>query len=122
MTSTSLTTTRPQLPIATALRASLKDYSSKTLKDDAIAGLVVSLVALPLAMALSIAVGLPPQHGLYTAIVAGMVVPLLGGSMMQVSGPTAAFVVIVAPIVTQHGLHGLILTELMAGIMLLFLG
>ena len=73
-------------------------------------------------MALSIAVGLPPQHGLYTAIVAGMAVPLLGGSISQVSGPTAAFVVIVAPIVTEHGLRGLILTTLMAGVLLIAVG
>lgn len=110
-------------PVAVALRASLAEgYTLRKLKSDALAALVVSLVALPLAMALSIAVGLPPQHGLYTAIVAGMVVPLLGGSAMQVSGPTAAFVVIVAPIVAEHGLRGLLVTTFMAGILLVFLG
>src|SRR5213595_770455 len=102
------------IPIGYALKESLKNgYDFQTFKSDAIAGLIVSLVALPLAMALSIAVGLPPQHGLYTAIVAGIAVPLLGGSLYQVSGPTAAFVVIVAPIVSEHGLRGLIVTTIM---------
>jgi SulP family sulfate permease len=111
------------IPIGYALKNSLRNgYNLRTFKSDAIAGLIVSLVALPLAMALSIAVGLPPQHGLYTAIVAGITVPLLGGSITQVSGPTAAFVVIVAPIVTEHGLRGLILTTIMAGILLIALG
>lgn len=109
--------------IATALREALKKgYNFDTFKRDAIAGLIVSLVALPLAMALSIAVGLPPQHGLYTAIVAGIMVPLLGGSTFQVSGPTAAFVVIVAPIVSEHGLRGLIITTILAGGLLIALG
>lgn len=109
--------------IGTALKESLKNgYSFQTFKSDAIAGLIVSLVALPLAMALAIAVGLPPQHGLYTAIVAGIAVPLLGGSIFQVSGPTAAFVVVVAPIVAVHGLRGLILTTLMAGVLLIAAG
>lgn len=74
--------------LSIALRNSLKNYTFKTFKHDVFAALVVSLVALPLSMALSIAVGLPPQHGIYTAIVAGMVVPLLGGSVNQVTGPT----------------------------------
>lgn len=116
-------TPRLSIPIATALRNSLKDgYDFNRFKSDAIAGLIVSLVALPLAMALSIAVGLPPQHGLYTAIVAGIAVPLLGGSSFQVSGPTAAFVVIVAPIVSEHGLRGLIITTILAGALLIALG
>jgi len=111
------------VPIGYALKHSLKNgYNFQTFKSDVIAGLIVSLVALPLAMALSIAVGLPPQHGLYTAIVAGILVPLLGGSIVQVSGPTAAFVVIVAPIVTEHGLRGLIITTILAGFLLIALG
>jgi sulfate permease, SulP family len=111
------------IPIAVALRQSLKKgIDLRTIQSDVIAGLIVSLIALPLAMALSVAVGLPPQHGLYTAIVAGIAVPLLGGSIAQVSGPTAAFVVIVAPIVAQHGLRGLIITTIMAGLMLIGLG
>lgn len=105
-----------------ALRKSLTGYNLTTLQSDLVAGLIVSLLALPLAMALSIAVGLPPQYGLYTAIVAGVSVPLLGGSFHQVSGPTAAFVVVIAPIVTAHGLRGLIITTLIAGIILIFAG
>jgi SulP family sulfate permease len=86
------------------------------------AAIVVSLIALPLSMALSIATGLPPQHGLYTAIIAGTVAALLGGSRYQVSGPTAAFVVILLPIVQQYGLRGLIVAEVMAGIILILIG
>src|SRR5712692_7525067 len=79
----------------TGLRSAFADgYGPRDLRSDVLAGLVVGVVALPLSMALAIAVGVPPQHGLYTAIVAGLVVPLLGGSRFQVTGPTAAFVVI----------------------------
>ncbi len=108
--------------LATALTQGLHHYSLATFRKDAVAGLVVSLIALPLAMALSIAVGLPPQHGIYTAIVAGIAAALLGGSPVQVSGPTAAFVVIVAPIVAQHGLAGIIWCQLMAGVLLFIMG
>jgi sulfate permease, SulP family len=109
-------------PLATALRAGLKGYDVKTFRSDFTAGLVVSLVALPLAMALAIAVGLPPRHGLYTAIVAGIVCAVFGGSMVQVSGPTAAFVVIVAPIVRDFGLHGIIWCSIIAGFILILMG
>ncbi len=108
---------------AAALRESLKKgYNLKIFGQDLAAGLVVSLVALPLSMALSIAVGLPPEHGLYTAIVAGILTPLLGGSITQVSGPTAAFVVILAPIVTEFGLRGIIWCQILAGIIILIMG
>ncbi len=111
------------VPIATALRQSLNEgYKVQNLKADVSAGLVVSLIALPLAMALSIAVGLPPQHGLYTAIVAGFIAALLGGSRVQVSGPTAAFVAIIAPIVTEFGLNGLIWCQMIAGGVLILMG
>ena len=86
------------------------------------AGCVVGLVALPLSMALAIAVGVAPQYGLYTAIVAGFVVAVLGGSKFQVTGPTAAFVVILAPIVAKHGLAGLLTAGLMAGVILIVMG
>lgn len=112
-----------RLPVAVALRESFRNgYSSGMLKADLGAGIVVALIALPLSMALAIAVGLPPQHGLYTAIIAGIVTALLGGSRFQVSGPTAAFVAILAPIVSHHGLQGLIWCQLMAGCILIFLG
>jgi SulP family sulfate permease len=114
---------RYRFPIATALTDSLRGgYGIPLFKSDLAAGLVVSIIALPLSMALAIAVGLPPQHGLYTAIVAGIVTALLGGSRFQVSGPTAAFIAILVPIVTQYGLTGLIWCQLMAGAILIALG
>ena len=110
-------------PVATALKESFREgYTKKIFQADLGAAIVVSLVALPLSMALGIAVGLPPQHGLYTAIVAGVVTALLGGSRVQVSGPTAAFVAILAPIVAQYGLSGLIWCQLMAGVILVAMG
>ncbi|HYS08409.1 MAG TPA: C4-dicarboxylic acid transporter DauA [Myxococcales bacterium] len=106
-----------------AVRAVLSEgYSAEDLRHDVLAGLVVGIVALPLSMALAIAVGVPPQHGLYTAIVSGVVVPLLGGSRFQVTGPTAAFIVILAPILVRHGLGGLLIAGAMAGVLLLAMG
>src|SRR5882672_11477987 len=106
-----------------AVRAVLAEgYSAADLRRDALAGLVVGIVALPLSMALAIAVGVPPQHGLYTAIVAGMVVPLLGGSRFQVTGPTAAFIVILAPITNKFGLSGLLTAGMLAGVILIAMG
>src|SRR6266853_6829887 len=100
-----------------AVRAVLAEgYSAADLRRDALAGLVVGIVALPLSMALAIAVGVPPQHGLYTAIVAGVAAPLLGGSRFQVTGPTAAFIVILVPIFTKFGLAGLLLAGLIGGL------
>src|SRR2546427_4548538 len=120
--------THPQPPPlaslpAAAVRAVLAEgYSAAFLRHDALAGLVVGIVALPLSMALAIAVGVPPQHGLYTAIVAGMAVPLLGGSRFQVTGPTAAFIVILAPILVRQGFAGLLVAGGMAGLLLLAMG
>lgn len=111
------------VPIATALRAVFaKGYGRADLRADVLAGLVVGIVALPLSMALAIAVGAPPQHGLYTAMIAGAAVALLGGCRFQVTGPTAAFVVILAPVLNQHGLSGLLTAGLLAGVMLIGLG
>jgi sulfate permease, SulP family len=111
-----------KLPFA-ALRVTLHEgYDRRTLRQDLIAGLVVGVVALPLAMALAIAVGVPPQHGLYTAMVAGFVTALLGGSRMQVSGPTAAFIVVLAPIHARFGLQGLLISGLLAGLLLIAMG
>jgi len=110
-------------PIASALRRAFhKGYGVRELRADVLAGIVVGIVALPLSMALAIAVGAPPQHGLYTAIVAGISVSLLGGCKFQVTGPTAAFVVILAPIVSKHGLDGLLMAGFMAGILLVVMG
>ena len=108
---------------AAALRAVLREGYGKTdLRADLMAGVVVGVVALPLSMALAIAVGAAPQHGLYTAIVAGFLVALLGGSRTQVTGPTAAFIVILAPIFAKHGMNGLLLSGLIAGLMLILMG
>jgi sulfate permease, SulP family len=115
--------TAPQRLIAVAVRRTLAaGYTWRSFRADAMAGVVVGIVALPLSMALSIAVGAPPQHGLYTAIVAGLIVSLLGGSKHQVTGPTAAFVVILAPIVARHGLGGLLTAGMMAGVLLIVMG
>jgi sulfate permease, SulP family len=114
--------------LAFGLRQRFREgYTKGDLRADVMAGLVVSTVALPLAMAMAIATSptgneVPPQHGLYTAIVAGILCPLLGGSRLQVTGPTASFVVILIPIVRQHGLGGLLVAGLMAGIILVLLG
>jgi SulP family sulfate permease len=106
-----------------ALRESLRlGYGRPQLEADMMAGAVVGVVALPLSMALAIASGVPPQHGLYTAIVAGFLIPLLGGSRVQVSGPTAAFVVILAPIAARFGLGGLLVATLLAGLILIAFG
>ncbi|HXG29670.1 MAG TPA: SulP family inorganic anion transporter, partial [Nevskiales bacterium] len=111
------------IPLFTALRESLRQgYSLERLRGDLLAGLTVGIIAVPLSMALAIAVGAPPQHGLYTAIVAGALIPLLGGSRFNISGPTAAFVVILLPITHQYGLGGLLLTTVMAGLILLAMG
>lgn len=114
---------RPAIPLAVALRrAFAAGYGKREIVADLFAGLVVGIVALPLSMALGIAVGAPPQAGLYTAIVAGSLVALLGGCKFQVTGPTAAFVVILAPIVQRHGLAGLLTAGLLAGLMLVAMG
>ncbi|MBL8863832.1 MAG: C4-dicarboxylic acid transporter DauA [Planctomycetes bacterium] len=105
------------------LREPLREgYGARDLRRDVLAGLVVGIVALPLAMALAIASGVPPQHGLYTSIVAGAVIALAGGSRVNVSGPTAAFVVLLAPISHAHGIGGLMTASLLAGIILLLFG
>ncbi len=109
--------------IATGLRSALKEgYGIADLRKDVMAGLTIGTVAVPLSMALAIATGVPPQHGLYTAIVAGAIIALTGGARFNVSGPTAAFVVILFPIVQQFGLGGLLIASMMAGLILVVLG
>jgi SulP family sulfate permease len=105
------------------LRQRLREgYTAKDFRADLLAALVVGVVALPLSMALAIACDVPPQHGLYTAIIAGITCSLLGGTRFQVTGPTAAFVVILLPIVHKFGLGGLLVAGMMAGVMLLVMG
>lgn len=110
------------MPGSALLSAWREGYTLAKLKRDVMAGLTIGGVAVPLSMALAIATGVPPQHGLYTAIVAGAVIALTGGSRFNISGPTAAFVVILFPIVANHGLGGLLIATLMAGFILVLLG
>jgi sulfate permease, SulP family len=102
--------------------ACLRHYDVKKLPADLAAGVTVGLVALPLAMAFAISSGVPPQAGLYTAVVAGFLISALGGSKTQIGGPTGAFVVVIYGIVAQHGMDGLFLCTLMAGLLLVVLG
>jgi len=102
--------------------AHFRNYSARTFTGDAIAGITVGLVALPLALAFGSASGVTPQAGLYTAIVGGLIAALFGGSSVQVSGPTGACVVVVAGIIAKHGVSGLLLVTVMAGVILLVLG
>ncbi len=107
---------------ASALRFAFRHgYRMADLRADLLAGLVVGVIALPLSMALAIASGVPPQHGIYTAIVAGALAPLLGGSTAQVTGPTAAFVVILSPIAAKFGVAGLLLASCIAGALLILM-
>lgn len=111
----------PLVP-AFALRTAFKrGYRLADLRADLLAGVVVGIIALPLSMALAIASGAAPQHGLYTAIVAGVVIAVFGGSKVQVSGPTAAFVVVLAPVTAKFGVAGLLLATLLAGVLLILM-
>jgi sulfate permease, SulP family len=114
---------RHSLPLFAAWRQTLRaGYSWKALRGDLSAGLTVGIIAIPLAMALAIAVGVAPQHGLYTVLIAAPLIALCGGSRFNISGPTAAFVVILLPITQQYGLGGLLLCTLLAGVILITLG
>ncbi len=99
-----------------------RDYNLTKFQHDLIAGVTVGLVALPLAMAFSIASGLTPQAGIYCAIVTGFLISLLGGSKTQIGGPTGAFVVVIAGIVAAHGIDGLFMCTMMAGLLLVIMG
>jgi SulP family sulfate permease len=101
---------------------SLRNYRAAWIADDLLAGLTVGLVALPLAMAFAIASGLPPQNGIYTAIVAGFAISAFGGSRTQIGGPTGAFVVVISGIVAEYGIDGLFMCTMMAGVILIVLG
>ena len=102
--------------------STLKDYSGQQFTKDLIAGIIVAIIALPLSIALALASGAQPQQGIYTAIFAGFTVALLGGSNIQIAGPTAAFATIVAGIIGSQGMEGLILATLMAGVILIIMG
>jgi len=108
------------LSFASALRETLKEgYDRRALLQDLMAGLSVGIIAIPLSMALAIASGVKPEYGLYTAIIAGFIIALTGGSRYSVSGPTAAFVVILYPVAQSYGLAGLLLATLMSAVILL---
>ncbi len=104
------------------LFSSLKKYDKKTFMADLMAGIIVGIVALPLAIAFGIASGVSPEKGIITAIVAGMMISVFGGSKVQIGGPTGAFIVIVYGIIQQYGIQGLTIATLMAGVFLIGLG
>ena len=107
---------------APKLFSSFKNYNGKKLVSDIVAGVIVAIIALPLSIALAIASGAEPVQGLYTAIFAGFVISFFGGSRVNISGPTAAFATIVAGIAIQHGIEGLAIATIMAGIILIIMG
>lgn len=104
------------------LFTSLKGYSKRQLMQDIISGIIVAIIALPLSIALAIASGVSPEQGLYTAIIAGFFISFLGGSRVQIGGPTAAFVVIIYGIVADYGMEGLTIATVLAGIMMILMG
>ncbi len=110
------------VPLPKLVETLRRGYSLEWFLNDLVAGVTVGLVALPLAMAFAIASGVPPQNGLYCAVVAGFIISALGGSHTQIGGPTGAFVVVVAGIVSVYGLDGLFMCTLMAGVILILLG
>ena len=104
------------------LFTSLKGYTRQQLVKDIISGIIVAIIALPLSIALALASGVGPEQGIYTAIVAGFLISFFGGSTVQIAGPTAAFATIVAGIVAEKGMSGLVLATVMAGIILVVMG
>ena len=100
----------------------LRGYNARQLVKDLTAGLIVAIIALPLSIALALASNVPPERGIYTAIIAGFLISFLGGSRVQIAGPTAAFATIVAGIVTTKGMSGLVLATVLAGIFLILMG
>lgn len=104
------------------LYTALKNYSKEMFMADLMAGIIVGIVALPLAIAFGIASGVSPEKGIVTAIIAGFIISLLGGSKVQIGGPTGAFIVIIYGIIQQYGEAGLIVATLMAGVILVLLG
>src|SRR5262245_51309277 len=110
------------IPLPRLVQCVRDGYTLHTLGNDLVAGVTVGLVALPLAMAFAIASGLPPQNGIYCAVVTGFTISALGGSRVQIGGPTGAFVVVVAGIVAKYGVSGLYMCTVMAGVMLILLG
>ena len=104
------------------LFTTLKNYKKEQFVKDVIAGIIIAIIALPLSIALALASGVGPEQGIYTAIIAGFVISLLGGSHVHIAGPTAAFATIVAGIVAESGMDGLILATILAGVILVLMG
>ena len=100
----------------------LKNYNKQQFSADMMAGVIVGIVAIPLAIAFGIASGVGPTEGLITAIIAGFIISAMGGSKVQIGGPTGAFIVIIYGIIQQFGLAGLMIATIMAGIMLIVMG
>ena len=100
----------------------MKIYTKEQFVKDVIAGIIVAIIALPLSIALALASGVGPEQGIYTAIIAGFLISFFGGSRVQIAGPTAAFATIVAGIVAQKGMDGLILATILAGLILVAMG
>ena len=101
---------------------SMKQYTKEQFTKDVISGIIVAIIALPLSIALALASGVTPEQGLYTAIIAGFVISFLGGSKVQIAGPTAAFATIVAGIVMKNGMEGLATATILAGLILVIMG
>lgn len=100
----------------------MKTYTREQFVKDVVAGIIVAIIALPLSIALALASGVTPEKGIYTAITAGFDISFLGGSRVQIAGPTAAFATIVAGIVAKNGMDGLIIATLLAGVILILMG
>ena len=112
----------PQDKLKPMLFSVIKNYDAKKFVTDIIAGIIVAIIALPLSIALALASGVSPEQGIYTAIVAGFIISFLGGSRVQIAGPTAAFATIVAGIVAKNGMDALVLATILAGIILILMG
>ena len=104
------------------LFSAIRSYNKEKLLQDSIAGMIVGIVAIPLAIAFGISSGVGPTEGLITAIIAGFIISAFGGSKVQIGGPTGAFIVIIYGIIQQHGLAGLLIATIMAGIILIVMG
>ena len=104
------------------LLSTMKNYSKENFMADLMAGIIVGIVALPLAIAFGIASGVSPEKGIITAIVAGFIISFLGGSKVQIGGPTGAFIVIIYGIIQEYGISGLTVATFMAGVLLILLG
>src|ERR1700690_111231 len=110
------------IPFRPRLIGTLKGYSTKDLVPDLIAGVTVGIVALPLAMAFAIASGVPPEAGIFTAVIAGLIISALGGTKVSIGGPTGAFIIILYGIAAKYGFDNLAICTIMAGVMLFVMG